>query len=158
VIISFLFSNFKVIGKLLFTSVVFFILLITYSGFNSTYGFKILVGNANATLNDLQKSLTSSMISIALNQINQSRSTDPEEHSRGMEMAKATIANLTDDLSKSSEGLTLRTEDPQDHELCQQNPKIDCMIGDLRFALDQLYNGSPEAAEQVLRDILTQLT
>jgi hypothetical protein len=154
------FLEHKEIGKILLTSIVLIFLTVMNVKINSTDGFMQLTDEANSTLQELDKNLTSAMISLAINQINASAGPDNEESSTDLAMAQSTLHDLMEGLEIKSEKLSLSTSNPNDHELCrkQSYTLIDCIIGDVRFAQESLNDGRPDMATEILETILKNVT
>jgi hypothetical protein len=153
------FSKNRMTAKSLLISIVIYSLVVIYPQINLTYGFMILTDQANSTLKELDKNQTTVMISLAVKQINDSRGPDPEENLRDLDMARSTLHDVIEFLSIGSGNVSLNTEDPEDHDSCREQTTsvTDCVIGDVRFALDSLNVGETGTAIQVLERILNNV-
>jgi hypothetical protein len=140
--------------------IVFFSVAVLNAGMSSTYAFMQLTDQANSTLNGLDKNLTSASISLAINQINASISPENEDGSSDLAMARSTLHDLIEGLSIKSKNQSLSSVDPISHDLCREQASslIDCVIGDVSFALDSLNDGRPDMAIQILEKILKNVT
>ena len=112
-----------IIGLTLILFSAFFLSLIFYIEMNSASAIMTLMDDANTTLLRVDKNLTSSMISLALTQVNDSRFSGPDAK-LDQSMAQGTISDLITGLSVISNHPKFNSPDA---DLCPEYP-TDCMI------------------------------
>jgi hypothetical protein len=110
--------------------------------------------SANRTLVGLHKNLTSSIVSLALNQVNDSRhSSEPRDALTDLEMANTTIKDLVIGLSNNSDDLNPSLYEENACEIYT----VDCIIVDLKSALGSIADNRLEAVEQVLQKLNSKM-
>jgi hypothetical protein len=136
-------------GRFLLFLLMVIITLNIYDVMKPANGITEFINRANTTLSEVDKNLTSSQVSLALAQINDSLISSDEDSKLDLEMAQGTIGNLIIGLSIKSDHWNLTTSDGV---LCHKHP-IDCIIGDLRFASKSITNNHPEIAQGLLNNL-----
>lgn len=129
---------------------VFFLFFIISVGSKPVDGIIDLNENASTTLLNIDKSLTSSMLSLASTQINDSQFSGPDAL-LDRDMAIGTISDLVFGLSISGDS----NANSNETETCSD--ATSCLIVDLNSALDFLKLNQPKKAQEILLHLLSQV-
>lgn len=114
---------------------------------NPVSAIAMIMDEASTRLQTVDKNLTSSMLSLAMTQVNDSQFSAPDE-SLDRKMALGTINDLIAGLSVSGDSSKVK--------LCPD--PTGCMIGDLNRASNALKLNHPKTAQEILLNLLSRMT